>query len=437
MNKRRSEIKYAWRLLGISVMFVTTISPGAETSSVDPRSANEGIYVPQSHFNSANEISSHSSGSSMIAWEESNMSVTSSEEGLPTPFLRDTISLHADNRVMQLTYSPDGKFLAIAETPLSYNASIVIWNISEHREQAIIPDLNTYAKAPARLLWSPDNRYLTFGIGSGPEAPMKCWDPMTGKLLQEVPLVGTNGHFNQDGTKLLVRSGDAEQPTIRIYDTATWNFQELEVRGLGWLLVAWGADGNVIAFGNWNVRGAGVWNSGTLPIAPDGTTLGPADAVAFVIDPSKRSTPKTILISPALRSQVPGISRPVFQPTIQFNFLAEDSSHTHIAAGLGLVLDTKTLNLMKYADSSDIIAGKIPAPLFAANVAMSPDGQFLFLKGAGLMGNDNQSRSLILDTRTGLRRRWIDGGHDGIAISPNGKEMAIGQANSVQIYDLR
>ncbi|HSY54487.1 MAG TPA: hypothetical protein VK785_08575, partial [Opitutaceae bacterium] len=82
-------------------------------------------------------------------------------------------------------------------------------------------------------------------------------------------------------------------------------------------------------------------------------------------------------------------------------------------------------------------ATKIPWVGCQANMVFSPDGKYLYLKGNTSSPSDDTAKNLILDATTGKLLLWFEGGHDGIAISPDGKLLAMGNGRSVKLLDIQ
>jgi len=154
-----------------------------------------------------------------------------------------TFTAHTDG-VCSVTFSPDGKTLAVAEYP----GVIRLWQVAEGRERLTI---KAPAWTPGTVAFSPDGNWLAAGLWTGskdgvspPGNDVAIWDAATGKL--ELRLTGhTDGvhavAFSPDG-KLLVSGGS--DGVAKVWDTtsgrerATLGFPSLTKR-LGEVTPAW------------------------------------------------------------------------------------------------------------------------------------------------------------------------------------------------------
>jgi WD40 repeat protein len=156
---------------------------------------------------------------------------------------RTTITALVDG-VCSVTFSPDGKTLAVAEYP----GVIRLWQVTESRERLTI---KAPAWTPGTVAFSPDGRRLAAGLWTGskdgvspPGNGVAIWDTATGKLERRMTghTDGVNAvAFSPDG-KLLVSGGS--DGVAKVWDTAsgreraTLGFPSLTKR-LGVVLPAW------------------------------------------------------------------------------------------------------------------------------------------------------------------------------------------------------
>ena len=107
-----------------------------------------------------------------------------------------------------------------------------------------------------------------------------------------------------------------------------------------------------------------------------------------------------------------------------------DFAGNKIALNYGKIIDGHTLEILTYASNEDIKNHKIPT----VAKAFSPDGKYLYL-----LGFEGKEKSLILDAGTGKPLVWFEGGKDDIAVSPDGKQLAMGgnDNQSVKIFSLK
>lgn len=66
----------------------------------------------------------------------------------------------------------------------------------------------------------------------------------------------------------------------------------------------------------------------------------------------------------------------------------------------------------------------------------SVDGKYLFVKAGAWFDGRKPVVNSVIDTRTGKQIAQFGGGDRGIAISPNGQQLAVGDVHSVQIFSL-
>ena len=96
-----------------------------------------------------------------------------------------------------------------------------------------------------------------------------------------------------------------------------------------------------------------------------------------------------------------------------------------------MMVDTdKSQVLFTYIDK-----GNLSVRAGDKGIAFSPDGKYLYLLATG--AENTETTSIILDANTGKqvgsfpsRDAW------GLAISPNGKTLAIGHTRYVELFDL-
>ncbi len=186
----------------------------------------------------------------------------------------------------------------------------------------------------------------------------------------------------------------------------------------------------------WNQTGIGVWKEGHLPPVSDELALKPSDAIARLIDPDGKRSPRTALLSPSKVTEIKGISHPVYEQKLITTTLVTNGARTRASLSSGNILDIRTLKLLTYATIDDIVSRTVPASLLPTDIALSPDEKYLFLKGDTGRGSAIPARNLILDARTGQKLLSFEGGHKGIAVSPDGKLLAIGNGQSVDIFEI-
>lgn len=366
---------------------------------------------------------------------------------LPTISADKTIDLGAIEggkkvTVMGAAYSPNGNYLAIWDVAGVAATHIIVWDLKSNKLQShtdrLREDFGIYPNAV--LTWTPDNKYITFGWG-GQKKPIQFWDPMTGKLDHEVPpyVAATSLQFNKDGTKALASPGIGGNPKFRIYDTKTWSYQEFNEGEMYVGGVAWAPDGQVVAVGYWH----GTTREGVGSVrgekSDDGQAIKVNDLIARLIDPAGHLADRTKVLIPSMPKTVSSGNKEFtyYQSQTQSPlFVVSSLSGEVIAVGLGNLLNGSTLNMRIYATNADIREHKVPIAMQPRNIAISPDGRYLYLKGDARDESSDAARNLVIDTQTGSQLLWFHGGVGGIAIRRDGRQLAVGDGDSVKLFNI-
>jgi WD40 repeat protein len=182
----------------------------------------------------------------VVAWVAMGMlasqRATADDNGanIPHPKLSRSIDLsdvgtHAG--VKSLCFSPDSRYLAVADGSLG-QTMIIVWDLQLDREQSRIVALPRSIGGDPQIepLWSPDGRSITLGTGS----PIKFWNPLTGEEVRQLSIDEpvSWSRYNRDGSKLLVNRTGILGPMagpkggFRVYDTRTWQFDDFSNDGL-------------------------------------------------------------------------------------------------------------------------------------------------------------------------------------------------------------
>jgi len=353
-----------------------------------------------------------------------------------------TVEGHSKVTAMSMTYSPDGHYLAIVDAVGAGATHIVVWDLKRNKLQSHTERLTpNFALDPYALLtWTPDGKRLTFGRGGG-GSPIKFWDAMTGQVVSEAPstVVAASLRFNRQGTQALASPGAGGSLTFRVYDTTNWSYKEFDEGGMAVQELAWAPGGRIVAVGLWRKVGdgaAGAIGSGDRDVL---RSLKINDVIARLIDPSGVVASRTKLLIPSKPTTVQSGGRYLTYNQTQEQssmFLVSDAEGKTLAIGLGNILDVPTLEMLTYATSEDISAHKVPAALQPRDFAMSPDGSYLYLGGGSSSPNDGDD-NLIVDARTGKLLSGFQGGKGGIAVSPDGTQIAVGDERYVKFFSVK
>jgi hypothetical protein len=113
-----------------------------------------------------------------------------------------------------------------------------------------------------------------------------------------------------------------------------------------------------------------------------------------------------------------------------------DFATNQIFLDAGKIVDGITLNIGRYHsyDENDIAPG-------AFGMGFSPDGRLLYLKGASFKhGGHAPIQNSIVDVASGKPLLQFDGAMDhqgGLAVSPDGKYLALGDAQWIRLFSLQ
>lgn len=344
---------------------------------------------------------------------------------VPVPRLQTTIDLRstgpATSTVRKMTFSPDSRYLAIVEDPTLLKTDIVVWDLKLAKEQAHIHCEYNYGAFPDHdLLWSRDGKTISFGA-------KRQWNPMSGEALPDNPAIGRGARLNKDGSKMLTLVGAIGEPSyIYIYDTKTWDLQKLYVDGLRVGFAAWTADDKILVSGAVTKEAFGKTLDGR-PVSQW------KDTALRLLDPSGKEPVKAVWFP----------AKPTDDPKFPFtaSFPIGSQARTNFATnqvflGAGKVIDGDTLNVRHYSsfDEDSLAPG-------AFGMGFSPDGRLLYLKGAVFAHGDRAPiRNSIVDTESGRPVLQFDGAMDhqgGLAVSPNGEYLSLGDGYSVLVFSLQ
>ena len=140
--------------------------------------------------------------------------------------------------VGQLSFSPDGKYLATA----NMDGKPTIWDLDTYRK---VMSLVAEMLPPKGIDYSPDGRFLTTG---GDEGIVRVWDAKQGTELLTLNLGGIihRVSYSPDGTHLAAASEDG---SIKVWDAVTGEIVSTPPRQSGMYDVTFLADGRLATAG--------------------------------------------------------------------------------------------------------------------------------------------------------------------------------------------
>jgi WD40 repeat protein len=143
----------------------------------------------------------------------------------------------ANDGVEQAAWSPDGRWLALAETWTLTVLDTTIW--------AVELELSPPGYGPDTVDWSPDSTRLVSRVG-GYERGVAIWS-LEGDLLLMLPdEAAGDARWSPDGTKIAILG----RKQIRVIDPATGqDFFTIPVPGSA-IRIRWSPDGNELGFGD-------------------------------------------------------------------------------------------------------------------------------------------------------------------------------------------
>lgn len=344
--------------------------------------------------------------------------------------------------VMGMSFDPTGRYLAILVWGHKGSA-VIVWDLKENRRQTRIDDLgfNSAIGPGNSLQWTPDGKFLTFG-GSGGKYPIPFWDPMSGKLakLSADHVIGSPLKFNRNGTAAVTALPPigALAKHIRIYDTVTWESRDLSTDPIKPESVGWTEDGRILVVGAWQ-SAVKKKDPATArdEIGTANTLFKPQDEVAQLIDPSGHLPTRTRLIraSEPRMMMINGTDHAYYSSgCLSLPFLLSDASGVIFIAGVGDVINATTFESRSYAPSSDFGPRSLPNAVAENNIAVSPDGRYLYWISA--LPRGEQPNIVMMDTQTGKPMTSFGAGRWGIAIRPDGKLLAVGEGGSIEFFSI-
>lgn len=321
-----------------------------------------------------------------------------------------------------MAFSPDGRYLAIViNTTTIAQTDIVVWDMKLNKEQSYIHCQGNYSvQSNDNLLWSIDGKIISFGA-------KRQWDPMTGESIPDNPAIGRAARLNKDGSKMLTIVTEADgkhgKHFIYIYDTRTWELQKIYGDGLIIESAAWTSDDKIMV---------GVVAGAMFGKVLDGHTINHYDVALRLIDPSGKEPIKALWFD-----SVPD-ERPHYSPwkrSTEVSLSVSNFASNQIALNAGQIINGKTMDILTYFTVENMENNSVSTGV--GGMVFSPNGKYLFIKAGEWFDGRKPVVNSIIDTTTGKQLAQFGGGNNGIAISPNGQQLAIGNNTSVQILSLK
>lgn len=348
--------------------------------------------------------------------------ITSDSSNIKTPTITPdkTIDFSDVGYVMKMTFSPDGRYLAVVVDPDSFKTDIVVWDMQLQKRQSHIHcEYNYGIMRDHDLLWSRDGKVLSFGA-------VRQWDAMTGASLPNNPVIGRAARLNKDGTKLLTIVGAIGDPSyIHVYDTDNWALQKIYTDGLSVETAAWTAENKIVI---------GVSGANRIGETVDGHLIKTGYEVALrLLDPSGK-TPTIGVWFPA-NPREEGSKYGKWKKSFDINDALSNFKLNKIALGAGQFIDGKTLAVTNYYSKKEIYDGV--TPLGTTGWKFTPDGKFLLLKNGVVVDGSRPTLNAIIDTTSNKSVAQFVGGDMGIDIHPDGMIFAMGDTHSVKIFNIK
>ncbi|MFF4158564.1 helix-turn-helix domain-containing protein [Streptomyces sp. NPDC001678] len=339
------------------------------------------------------------------------------------------------NSVNALAFSPDGRTLASA----SHDRSVKLWDVATRR---LLGTLKGHQGGVLGVAFSPDGRTLAT---AGHDRTIRLWDAATYR--QTAELAGheqqvMNLAFSPDGRTLASACNDH---TVKLWDTGTLKeTATLEGHTASVMSVAFSPDGRTLATASAD-RTARLWDvAGRRPLAtltghtgvvaraaflPDGRTLATAshDRTVRLWDATTHETTAT------LTSELPVNGLHVSPDGRSVATVALDPPRADLVAGTS----GEAPGAGVPAGIWDVAAGRMTTPLGVRRtprqVAFSPDGRTLAIGDANgvvsLWDADGRRR---LATLAGPSQAVT-----GLAFSPDGRTLAgAGADGAVRLWDV-
>jgi len=323
--------------------------------------------------------------------------------------LRD---LGVELAIRQLVFSPDGRYLA-AKVDLGIgHTHIVVWDLHTMARTADIDCHYYYGELDRHVLQFADNGTVTFG-------DKRHWNAITGAQLPELPVRGTWGKFNKDRTKLLI----VEDKYFDIYDTSDWREERIYADGALIKSAAWTGNDNVL-----------------LGIGPSREMLGTTVAgykvaqgtdVAFrLYDLKARDFTKTKWFPSVFTHRV---GRDGWFQSYPIGLVNTDFGANAVLLDGFALIDGRSLEIHEFEDPAVLAAGNGAG---GGGTAFTADGHYLFIKDQQQRNGHHRVRNVVIDVATAKKVASLPGGDIGIAITPDSRTLAIGNQQSIELFNI-
>jgi len=411
------------------------------------------LVAISSNFSIANEITKKEAG---VEITPVNVSEYFHKKMVP----ERTIDLGRSFYTVRLAFSPNSGYLAIGDQA---SPNIIVWDLKNNVKQT-----SFYARSSAGIgrniahwsqadgiLWSPDGRYVTNGVGiansagapirSEVEGKIEFWDPVSGKVIKEVNAISSGAKLNKSGSKVLISSGMNNE--FSIIDTAKWTSKNFKADGILTRAFDWTENDEVVIVAA--LPGRVEWGRAINAV---GEIIDLGSILLHFIDPSGKTAAHNFILSHPLKN-----INPKLPGHVPFSVKSVASSFTEkkeLILFSGFIDGDNNFSrpengaVAKPVDGILVVANDGPAISFIrfykdnslyeiadAGAIFSPDGRFIYLQ---FSSNQIGVNSLILDsTSDDVVGYFPSTTSGGIAVSPDGKKLAVGRGQYIDIFPLK
>jgi WD40 repeat protein/DNA-binding SARP family transcriptional activator len=320
--------------------------------------------------------------------------------------------------IHRLTFSPDSRYLATA----SWDGTAKVWDLGPPREALALSS----PMSPGRVAFSPDGTRLSVGLSDG---TAHVWDAATGRELLVLRghtnrVIGTA--FGADHSRLATGSLDG---TVRLWDAISGSQLLLlgdhtdSVYG-----VAFSPDGTRIASASLD-KTAKVWNAATGRLLLTLQHVAPVASVAFSADGSRLTSGSYDGSVHIWQSDTGAL----LQTLTGHHDTVWGVSFSPDGTRLATASRDETARVWNVATGQQILAlrghnGTVVSAVFSQDA-----------RRIATASRDGTAR--LWDTQTGAELLTLAGtnageGTDGVAFSPDGRQLAVGGDQAVRVYVL-